>query len=406
MKILFITNLLPYPLDNGGKIKTYNTLEILSKDNKIDLISFYENDRDLKYIPMLERVCSEVNVFKRAITTNNNIKYMIKLAIKNIFSKIPLVVYKFKDKSVESIIDKKLNRGQYDLVYIDHLQLGIYLEVIRRYTDNIVLDQHNCESVIILRKQQTEKSLLKRVYLKYEYLRLKRFEGIVLSQVNKIIVLSEEDKREMMLINNNLEENKFLSISIPVNIDYVKKIGRKKRNILNILFLGTMSWYPNSQGIEWFVKNIVPKLEENNFNYKLYIVGKDPSNKLIDVCKKYSNITITGFVDNVNEYIELCDVMVVPLFVGSGMRVKILEAMGKGIPVISTSVGAEGIAIEDGINIIIANEQKEFIESLKKVNNEQLYKDLQINGMDLFKERYSVASLNKKFLTLVEELKK
>lgn len=404
MKILFLTNLLPYPLNNGGKIKSYNTINILSKTNKVDLFCFYEEDSELSYISNIKEICNDVKVVKKKITTSKNKNYMLSLAIKNLISKTPLVAYKFKDKKLNVLIEEALKSENYDLVIIDHLQLAVYLPKIKKYCNNIILDQHNCESKIIYRKQQLEKNIIKKLYLKYEYNRLKKFESNTMDAVKKIIVLSDEDKLEMIRINKKINKDKFINIPIPIQIDYEKEIRSKNGNHIRILFLGTMSWYPNSQGIEWFVKEVIPYINMKNIKYELSIVGKDPDKNLIDLCKDNKNIIITGFVEDINKYIELCDVMIVPLFIGSGMRVKILESMGKCLPVISTTIGAEGIEAIDGKHILIANNKEEFYEKLLYINDKEIYVDLQKNGKELFEKKYSVDYLGKKFNKLMREL--
>lgn len=402
MKILFITNLIPYPIDNGGKIKTYNTLKILSNNNDIDLMCFYEEDNELKGKEHLYKYCRNIDCIKKPITTSKNIKYMIFMAIKNIFSKMPLVVYKYMDKDFLKKLNENLDKNDYDVIYIDHLQLGGYIYKIDVKDKTLVLDEHNAECTIILRKAEQTKNLIKKSYLKYEYLRLKKFEAKIINEVDKVIVLSEEDKSTLNEISN-VKEGKFTKIPIPIESNFIKKNGLKNENFYNILFLGTLSWFPNVQGIEWFVEKVVPLLDKEGFKYNLYIVGKDPSEKLKNISKTNDKIIVTGFVNDVNEYIEKCDFMVVPLFIGSGMRVKILESMSKNIPVISTSIGCEGIEVENEESILIANNEHEFIESINKLKNKDIYNKIRTNARNIFEEKYSVQALENMYLRVIEK---
>lgn len=401
MNILFITNLLPYPMDNGGKIKTYNTLKILSKDNEIDLMCFYEDDKELIGKDYLYNLCNHIECIKKPITTSKNLNYMINLAIKNLFSKMPLVVYKYMDKEFKNILEKNTSSKNYDLIYIDHLQLGGYLDILDTTGKVLILDEHNAESTIILRKSKQSKNILKKVYLNYEYKKLKRFEKQIINTVDKVIVLSEEDKSTLKDISEECDK-KFTKIPIPIEIDYIKENGICNNNH-NILFLGTLSWFPNAQGIDWFIKKVVPLLDKEDFNYTLYIVGKDPSDELKSISKLRKNIIVTGYVEDVNKYIKKCDFMIVPLFIGSGMRVKILESMGKNIPVISTTIGCEGIEVNDDESILIADNEIEFIEAIKKIKNQQVYKNLRDNAKLVFEDKYSVKALEKLYCQLVEK---
>lgn len=401
MKILFITNLVPYPMDNGGKIKTYNTLKILSKSNNIDLMCFYEEDKELCGKEHLYELCTNIDCIKKPITTSKNMKYMILRAIKNIFSKMPLVAYKYMDKNFLIKLKQNIEKNDYDAIYIDHLQLGGYLEKIDTKNKTLILDEHNAECTIILRKAEQTKNLIKKTYFKYEYLRLKKFESKIINSVDRVITLSEEDQITLENISNAKKE-KFIKIPIPIQSDYIKTSGLKDEEKYNILFLGTLSWFPNAQGIEWFVDKVVPLLNKQNLKYNLYIVGKDPSENLKKIGDENSNIKVTGFVNDINEYIEKCDFMVVPLFIGSGMRVKILEAMSKNIPVISTTIGCEGIEVEDGKSILIADDEFEFVQSINKIKSNNVYEKIRTNAKQIFESKYSIQALENMYAKVIE----
>lgn len=392
MNILFLTNLIPYPLDNGGKIKTFNMLKMLSSMNNIDLFSFYEEEKDKENIKPLEDLCNNIAVVKKPLTTSKNMSYMKKMAIKTIFTPLPMVAYKFKDEEMYTLLEESIKKNKYDLVYIDHLQLAVYESLFQKYNLTFYLDQHNCESQIIKRQVDKEQNFAKKVFLSYEYFKLKKFEETMLKKAEKVVVLSQEDK-EVMTKNVNVNMDKFVVIPIPVESNYKKDIKCNIKEEIKLIFLGTLSWYPNSQGLEWFLDKVIPLLEEKGVKYSFYIVGKDPGKEIISKCANNSKIVVTGYVDDINEYIEKCDVMVVPIFIGSGMRVKILEALAKAIPVISTEVGAEGIEVKNEESILISNNEQEFCENILKLKNEQLYKLLQQNGLRLFQEKYSYQAI-------------
>lgn len=400
MRILFLTNLLPYPLDNGGKIKTYNILETLSEKGDIDLFCYYENDDELKYEKELKTICKSINYFKKPLTTNNNISYMKKVAAKSLISKLPMTVFKYYDDKMKEKLSEYIECNNYDYIYIDHLQLAVYIDLFLSNKSKIILDQHNCESVIMKRRFDKEKSFLKKMFFYFEYMKLKSFEKKCLNIVNRVIVLSEEDKKEMIKISK-APSDKFYIIPIPVTIDYVKNRNTKVKDKIKLLFLGTMSWYPNSHGILWFLKQVIPLMNQKYIDYELYIVGKSPGKDIIEESRKYDNIHITGYVNDTNDYIEICDAMVVPLFIGSGMRVKILEALGKALPIITTQIGLEGIKAQDEKEILIANNAVEFIKCIQKLYNEEMYNNLQTNGLELFNKQYStthIKSLVHKYL--------
>ena len=285
MRILFLTNLIPYPLDNGGKIKSFNTLKMLSgKDNKIDIFSFYETNAEKDSVNYMKTLFNEVNVIKKPLTTSVNMKIMMGIAIKSLFNKLPFVLLKYKDNEMSALLKRKIEETKYDLIYIDHLQLGVYFEILKEANCPIYLDQHNCESQILKRKIGINKNILKNIFIKIEYNKLKKFEDGMIEKCDKVIVLSQEDKLSL-LDGKRINDEKFVIIPIPIQVDYMKRIGSEIKDTINILFLGTLSWFPNEQGIEWFVDNVIPNLDKVNINYNLYIVGKDPSENLINKCK-------------------------------------------------------------------------------------------------------------------------
>lgn len=404
MKILFITNLLPYPLDNGGKIKSYNTLQMLSEGNDIDVFSFYESSKELDSLEYMKSKFSDVHIIEKPLTTSKNIKKMILIAFRSLFNKLPFVLLKFKDNKMNELLKREISKNKYDLVYIDHLQLAVYWDILKTCKCSIYLDEHNCESQILKRKIESKQNFLKNWFIKLEYKKLKNFEDKILKKSDKVIVLSEEDKK-CLIKDIDVNENKFIVIPIPIKVDFMKQRGSKinDNRTLNIMFLGTLTWFPNAQGVEWFVDKVIPQLEKVKLNYKLFIVGKDPSESLMSKCKENNKIIITGYVDDVNEYIEKCDIMVVPIFIGSGMRVKILEGLGKRIPIISTKIGAEGIDVEDGKDILLAENEQEFIASILKLKNSKLYSNIQSNGQILFKSRYSIDAVITKYRRFVLE---
>lgn len=404
MKILFITNLIPYPLDNGGKIKTYNTLQMMKKENKIDLFSFYESDKEKKSLDFMKEQFDNVYAIKKPLTTNKNKKKMLLIAFKSLFRKYPFVLLKYIDKRMKKLLKENINVNKYDLIYIDHLQLGVYFNILKEAKCKIYLDEHNCESQILKRKMEEEKSFLKKVLINIEYKKLKQFENNMLKKVDKVIVLSNEDKK-CLIEDLTINEEKFVIVPIPIKVDYTKDIGSKINDEIKIMFLGTLTWFPNAQGIEWFIDNVIPRLEKENIKYKLYIVGKDPSDALKNKSNKNDNIIVTGYVESIDKYIEKCDIMIVPIFIGSGMRVKILEGLGKNIPIITTKIGAEGINIENGKNILIADNEDDFVKNILKLKkNSELYNKLQVNGSKLFNELYSIESICKHYRTEVLEM--
>lgn len=401
MKILFLTNLLPYPLDNGGKIKTYTTLNALYKAGyDIDLVCFTE---DIKindiYLNIVAKLCNSISISYLKLTSSEHKCYMIKKAIESIFSKYSFGVYKYKSKKMIKILNNIDKNKKYDCVYFDHLQMCIYMPEIKKIFPNAryILDEHNCERLIVHRNRQTSKNLVKKSFLLLEEIKIALFEKNIIKKMDLTILLSKADY-------NNLYKNigEFNYEIIPVGVN---DKGVKKHNIngtkLNILFIGTLTWEPNNTGLIWFLDNVIPLLEENKIEYNLYIVGKNPSEYVVKKSKMYRNIFITGYVKSVDEYYDKCDCMIVPLFSGSGQRVKLIEAFSKGMPSISTSIGAEGLFYKENEDILIANTSKDFFDKILSLKNEKLRNKLSENSRKIFEKYYSMEVISKKISKVV-----
>lgn len=294
----------------------------------------------------------------------------------------------------KKIIELQKNYS-YDLIYVDHLPMMIYHNL---FNSPVILDEHNVESLIMKRFYEVEKNFIKKIIGYIEYKKLLSFEKFALNRVDRIISLSLQDKQELERLSGSDKPIDVIPICIESN--YVKgQIHRQEGEKLKILFVGTMSWYPNSHGLTWFIEEVFSKLDENKF--ELYVVGGNPPASITKWNEK-SNIHIVGYVTDVNQYIDICHVNVVPIFIGSGLRVKIIEAYSKGIPTISTSIGAEGIEVRNGENIIIANEPEEFISSLNELyNNMSLLNHIKNEALKTYETHYSVSVLAHKLNQII-----
>lgn len=398
-RILFITNLLPFPLDNGGKIKTYNTIVALSQHYEIDLLSFVNNIEDKKNISGLYKYVSSCKVIAKTLIRSTSRIAFMKDYLKSLISKRPYSINKFYEKNFEEECLVLLKENKYDFVYVDHLPMMVYRENFKGLP--ILLDQHNVESEIFNRMVKNDSNILKMLLGRWEYFKLKKFEYESMLQASHIISLSENDKSNFVRLGIN--QSKISVLPIHINVSYLKKWSQNNsEDNLNILFLGSMSWYPNQEGIRWFLGNVWPRIDSLKFN--LYIVGGNPPKNITDY-HNGSNIFVTGYVDNVDEFIEKCHLSIVPLFIGSGQRVKIIESFGKNLPVLSTTIGAEGLIYNDEENILIANEKEEFIEKLIQLKSQpEILKILAINGRKNFEANYSSELLPTKLIKIINKM--
>lgn len=405
MKILFLTNLLPYPLDNGGKIKSYTTLTAFaSAGYEVDILCFKEKQSSMSIEEeKIRKVCDNVNQVYLPLTTANHMKYMIGIAAKSLFSKLPFSIYKYQSSQMKEEI-KKRKKVHYDVIYFDHLPMCVYLNYVHALwpSAKLILDEHNCETVIVKRKAAESSNVLKKFFFNIEALKLRSYEASSIKTVNKTIVLSGSDYSSLKKMIGCEFNHAIIPIGVP-DRGMKKKTDNKK---LNVLFVGTLTWEPNNEGLIWFLEEVMPIIEQKKIDLHLYIVGKNPSEEVRRLSGEYKGkVTLTGYVDSIDEYYDMCDMTIVPLFIGSGQRVKLIEAFSKGMPAISTSIGAEGLTYSDKESIIIADDKYKFAESIDLMQNKEIRDKIRVNSRKVYEENYApetVSSLIRESLKTLE----
>lgn len=406
MRILFLTNLLPYPLDNGGKIKTYTTLCALSKaGHEIDLVCFSEKE-DSSCQREIENLCASVNQVYLKLTTAENMGYMMKLALKSLFSMYSFGLYKYQSSKMQDVLQYLCGEYVYDCVYFDHLQLCVYEKMLKQLAPSakFVLDEHNCEALIMERNSCTTNNLIKKAFLKLESIKLRTFESKMLQNMDMNIILSKED---LLALRKQCGKG-FQNTIIPIGVKDCKKkrIEANIHSYLNILFLGTLTWEANNQGLIWFLKNVMPMINSKKICNTFYIVGKNPSGEVKKLAEQYTNVVITGYVESVDEYYEKCDCMVVPLFIGSGQRVKLIESFSRGMPAISTCIGAEGLEANNMENIMIANTADEFAMCIQKMMDVDTRRNISQKARMCYERNYSPSAIADKLNAVMEQIEK
>ncbi len=404
MDILFIANLVPYPLDGGGKIKTFTTIQSLAKHHTIDLVCFYENENIEEAKRALGSYCRNISMLPIRVTTSENKKYIARKALKCLFTARSLSVYKYFQKEMCNEIERLMSKYSYNIAYFNILQVYSYKLIVKKLAPEIktVLDTQNCETLILKRNVFNSKNILKKVYLKIEAKRLEKFEVKSIQDVDELILLSQEDKTELEKMAGFPLKATIIPIGV-IDTNSKKEIYEVKEK-LKMLFLGTLTWAPNNDGIIWFLEKVVPKLVKENIDFELYVVGKNPSERLKNLASQYTNIYITGYVDSVAEYYDLCDFMIVPLFFGSGQRVKIIEGFSRGMPIVSTKIGAEGLAYTQDENILIADSADEFICAIIKMKDDKIRKKISTNCRETYLLYYSPEVIEQRLNVVINRL--
>lgn len=251
-----------------------------------------------------------------------------------------------------------LEEEQFDIVHLESLFMTPYIATIRKMSGaKIILRSHNLEHIIWERLANSEANKPKRMYLKHLASRLKKYELQTINEVDGIAAISQEDTKRFTDLKCEVP---MITIPFGINLDQYHPQEKQPKRPLRFFHIGAMNWEPNKEGINWFIDSIWPKVQQQPLTF--HMAGRFMPNYLSDLHS--DQFLVYGEVDSVQDFMNQNDVMIVPLLSGSGIRIKIIEAMAMGKAVISTSVGAEGINYTDRKDIIIANSEEEIAAAM------------------------------------------
>jgi glycosyltransferase involved in cell wall biosynthesis len=381
---------MPYPPRGGATLRNYNLIKECAKTHKIHLITFTQEPylRDpaklQASIDTLKQCCEEVKVFKIP-TDGNKLKWLLLLFF-NLFSLLPYSVWRFWSKDMAAAIKDSLARNKFDAVEIGTIALLKYSNLAPGIPKLLV--HHNIESELLKRRSKTEKNPLARAYLALQAFKLKRLEIKASKIVDHHTTVSELDKQILL---KSCPDIKVTVVDNGVDTEYFTP-GDETVEPNTLVYAGGMSWYPNAEAMIYFSQNIWPLLNKEIPDIKMNLIGANPPSELLEFCKTEPQFRMLGFVDDVRPFIRKSAVYIVPITVGGGTRLKILDAMAMGKAIVSTSIGCEGIKTEDGKNIVIADNPAEFARKVMLIlGDEQLRAKLSLEARRTAELNYSWA---------------
>ena len=392
-KVLFITPSLPVPADSGGKISSLASLEYLAKHFHLDLTCFVKQNENISNYTGELKSKNIKNIYEFNFNVRSrNLKNIILSCLKN----IPLSIYRNESDKMFKNIEKLIAKNNYNIIYVDHWLMMQYVPA--NFKGEIILKEHNAEYIMWERAYNLEKKIFKKQYLKYETERIKKYECRICNKADYVIALTDEDKNNLVKIGVCENKIKILPAILLKNEDFTNKYYlpfEKRENTL--LYVGTLSWGANIDGLIYFFNNIYPFIKQEFDDLKIYVVGKNPPASLQKYNDKDNSIILTGFVENLDEYYGKCKLFVAPLRYGSGIKIKILNAMAKAIPVISTEIGLEGI--NEGA--VLAKNDKEFInKTINLLKDNKKLAELSLGSMNYLKKEYNESIYNEFYLIL------
>lgn len=368
MKVLIIGSRVPFPLRDGGAIASYNLLKGLSQlELEIDFITLNTSKHFVDEVTF-KREFGFLN-YSETFFINTDIRPL--KALKNLFSKGSYNIERFTHPDFAARIQTLCDQNQYDIVHFEGLFVAQYLPMIQTKAIKL-LRQHNVEYAIWQTLANTKKGLM-RWYINFLAKRLEQFEEGITPQFDALVSITESDRIASLRYLNF----KKISASIPAGIIH-HNAGITKVNSAYLYHIGSMEWMPNIEAMDWFHGQIWPLILEASPTTEFFMAGKH-------MPKRYkhwasSRFHVKGEVDSVDQFSADKSILVVPLRSGSGIRIKTIEAMMSGKAVVTTSQGAFGLDIEDGIHCLIADEPKAFAEACVKLQDKQYRDEIAKNG--------------------------
>ena len=370
MKILWVKYGKLVPVDAGGKIRSYNILRYLSSRHDVTFLSCYGGKPDPQYEAELRRhfpnsifVCNGAPEDSDGIVANV-LHYVPRLGLR-----APYAVSKFTSPEARRIVREKLDRREFDVAVCDFLAVSHNFP--KRLNTPVVLFQHNVEASLWQRQAQCERHWLKRLLFKLEAAKMKRYEAAAVRKFHHVIAVSEADKK---LMSATAPAN-ISVVPTGVNLQEFSGAGSSEPSGKVVMFTGSMDWEANVDAMQFFCAHIWPRVHSKIPDAKFFIVGRNPD----PLVKKLAcdSIEVTGTVPSVIEYLKAAAVFVVPLRIGGGTRLKIFEAMAMGKAIVSTAIGAEGLDVRDGEDIVFSDDASDFADRvigllLDKARREQL----------------------------------
>ena len=379
MKILQICLKPPIPeVDGGCKAINNLTQGFLANNFEVKLLTLSTPKHPFQSKAISEEYQTKTKI--EHVFINTEVTFWG--AFLNLFSCKSYNIERFYSQQFDELIKKTLQQNQFDIVILESLYVTKYISIIRENTTaKVIYRAHNIESEIWENNAKQEKGI-KSSYLNLLAKKLKRFEKKIINQFDGIAAITKNDQQKFLKMGCKIPVEVF-----PFGIDIKKYIKSNSQTPISIFHLGSMDWKPNEMGIKWFLDNIWSSIANQFPAVKLNLAGKNMPKWLLNY--QQSNVVIHGEIVNAIDFMNQHTIMVVPLFVGSGMRIKIIEGMALGKVVIATTLATEGITYQTNEQLIIADSAQEFIKSITLcLTNEQLRKKIEINANKMVTTNY------------------
>jgi glycosyltransferase involved in cell wall biosynthesis len=382
MKILWVKTELLHPVDRGGKIRSFHMLRDLKRSHHITYVTLDDGTAAPDARERAAEYCHEVVRIPFRARAKWSPGFYAELAL-NLFSPWPYAIAKYRSRRLEHAISVRAASGSVDILVCDFLAPS--LNVPDGLACATLLFEHNVEALIWKRHWDVARDPLSRAYLRAQWRKMRAFEARECRRYNHVVVVSPED-RDLMGREYGVRDVS----AVPTGVDtaYFRPSGNYSRDAHGMVFTGAMDWIPNDDAMRVCVQQILPRIRQAVPDATLTVVGRNPSSALLALAAREPGVVVTGRVEDVRPYMERAALFTVPLRIGGGTRLKIFEAMAMGLPIVSTRVGAEGLPVTDGQNILLADSPEQFASAaIRLLTDERRARAMGSDGSRLVREQ-------------------
>lgn len=384
MKILWLNANLLLPLDKGGKLRTWHIMRELAKQHAITYLSFAEPSHTSADYAGMREVCQRLETVPRTDPAKGTTRFYLD-AVRYLVDAAPYAVAKYRSEAFRRRLDSLLRSGSFDLVVCDFLVPAINMP--ERLPCPAILFTHNVEAEIWRRHTVNARNVVSRRLLRQQWHRMQRFERNALNRFDLVLAVSDADKETFNRLYPGAARRPIHVVQTGVDTGYFRPSPSPTAG-RHLVFTGSMDWLPNEDGMLFFVNDVLPHIRTAVPEVTISIIGRAPTpavQRLVD----RAGVTVTGRVDDVRPHVAAGTVYVVPLRIGGGTRLKIFEAMAMGKAVVSTTIGAEGLPVTPGQNVVIADDPHAFAGAVVTLlRDSAMRRQIEAEARRLVVERY------------------
>jgi len=392
MRILWVKTDFLHPTTRGGQIRTLETIKRLHARHEVHYVA-YDNPAQPEGLQRAKEYCSYVYPLRLDVPPRRSLKFAGQL-LGNLFAPLPLSITRYRSTTMRNKIGELTTKINFDSLVCDFLTPAPNFPDISK----AVIFQHNVETVIWRRHTEQAPDPLRRAYFKMQADRMFNCERDYCQAAMRVIAVSPQDAAMF----EKTFGVKSYPVSTGVDLDYFRRPADTPRTS-DLVFVGSMDWLPNCDGVNYFVREVMPLIWKSKPDCSLAIVGRTPAPNIKALAEQDSRIKVTGTVPDVRPYLWGASVSIVPLRIGGGTRLKIYEAMAAGTATVSTTIGAEGLDVSHPENIRLADTPQAFADRCLALLNDRAEREsVAAYALHLVTSRYSWDAITDEFESLIK----